>query len=198
MARRAFFATALALLASVLIAAPALGSAKDVIRDCSEDGVLNGHYSHSELAKALDKLPSDLDEYTDCRAVIRSAELASARKHKGGGVPGTVDTTSPPSAEEQRRLHDATRGAGSVDVGGRGITPGASAAPVKSAGFGTDLPPLVLAVLVALAGAMLFGATLALRRHPPAFAQAFAQGPVGDFYRRLANRVKNGIARFRR
>jgi hypothetical protein len=199
MARRANFAFALALLASVIAAAPALGSAQDVIRDCSEDGVLNGHYSHSELAKALDKLPSDLDEYTDCRAVIRSAELASARKHKGGsGVPGTVDTTSPPSAAEQRRLHDAAKGAGSVDVGGQGITPGAGAAPFKSAGFGTDLPPLVLAVLVALAGAMLFGATLAIRRHPPAFAQSFARGPVGNAYRRLASRVRNGIARFRR
>jgi hypothetical protein len=193
MARRANFALALALLASVLIAAPAFGSANDVIRDCSEDGVLNGHYSHSELAKALDKLPSDLDEYTDCRAVIRSAELASARKHKGGsGVPGTVDTTSPPSAAEQRRLHDAAKGAGSVEVGGRGITPGASAAPVKSAGL-TDLPPLVLAVLVALAGAMLAGAALAIRRHPE-----LVPGPVGDFSKRLTNRVKDGIARFRR
>jgi hypothetical protein len=194
MARRANFALTLALLASVLIAAPAFGSAKDVIRDCSEDGVLNGHYSHGELAKALDKLPSDLDEYTDCRAVIRSAELASARRHKGGpGVPGTVDTSSPPNAAEQRSLHDAAKGAGSVEVGGRGITPGAGAAPFKSAGFGTDLPPLVMAILVALAGAMLAGGTLAIRRHRPQFA-----APVGDLYKRLTTRVKDGIARFRR
>jgi hypothetical protein len=201
MARRAKFALALALLASVLVAAPALGSAQDVIRDCSEDGVLNGHYSHGELAKALDKLPSDLDEYTDCRAVIRSAELASARKHKGG-VPSTVDTTSPPSAAEQRSLHDASKGTGSVDVGGRGIMPGADAAPFKSAGFGTDLPPLVLAVLIALAGAMLFGGALAIQRHRPAFGRSFgrslARAPVGDLYRRFSDRVKNGIARFRR
>jgi hypothetical protein len=192
MARRAHFALALALLASVLAAAPAFGSAKDVIRDCSEDGVLNGHYSHSELAKALDKLPSDLDEYTDCRAVIRSAELASARKHKGGGVPATVDTTSPPNSAEQRRLHDAAKGTGPVEVGGRGITPGASAAPVKSTGL-TDLPPLVLAVLVALCGAMLAGAALAIRRHPEV-----VPSPVGDFYKRLTDRVRDGIARFRR
>ena len=197
---RISFALALTLLVSVLVAAPAFGSARDVIRDCSEDGVLNGHYSHSELAKALDKLPSDLDEYTDCRAVIRSAELASANKHKGGpGVPNTVDTVSPPSADEQRRLHDATRGDGPVNIGGRGITPGASAAPFKTAGLGTDLPPLVLAVLVALAGAMLLGATLAYRRHAPEFARA--RGPLGGplrLYAQVTKRVKDGIARIRR
>src|SRR4051812_6077963 len=101
-------ALVLVLLANVVVATSAFASAKDVIRDCSEDGVLNGHYSHGELAKALDQLPSDLDEYTDCRAVIRDAELRSARKGNGGpGISGKVDTVSPPSAEEQRKLHDA-------------------------------------------------------------------------------------------
>jgi hypothetical protein len=40
-------ALALAVLACLALAAPAAGSAQDVIRDCSEDGVLNHHYSHS-------------------------------------------------------------------------------------------------------------------------------------------------------
>src|SRR2546428_13751774 len=104
--RASFLSAALALVVSAVFAVPAFGSAKDVIRDCSEDGVLNGHYSHSELAKALAQLPSDIDEYTDCRAVIRSAELRSNKK-PGPGISGKVDTTSPPSADEQRKLHDA-------------------------------------------------------------------------------------------
>src|SRR3954451_12885954 len=106
---------ALAALALAILAPAASGSAKDVIRDCSEDGVLNGHYSHSELAKALDQLPSDLDEYTDCRAVIREAELRSANKKGAKGVSGGVDTTSPPSADEQKKINDAAKSAGPVN-----------------------------------------------------------------------------------
>jgi hypothetical protein len=193
--RASFPLVALALIASVLFAAPAFGSAKDVIRDCSEDGVLNGHYSHSELAKALAQLPSDLDEYTDCRAVIRSAELRSANKKAGRG-PGNVDTASPPNANEQRRLHDATKSAGPVIVGGKGVTPGANGAPFKTAGFGTDLPTLVLAVLLALGSAMIGAGVLAFRRHRPAFARA--DGPLGEPLRRFTNWARNGIDRFRR
>jgi hypothetical protein len=127
--------------------------------------------------------------------VIRSAELRSANKHKGGpGVAGKVDTTSPPNPDEQRRLQDATKGVGPVNIGGRGITPGAGAAPFKTAGLGTDLPPLVLAVLIVLMGAMLLGATLVIRRNRPAFARL----PFGALPRRLTQRVKDGIARFRR
>jgi hypothetical protein len=168
MARRANFALALALLASVLIAAPAFGSAKDVIRDCSEDGVLNGHYSHSELAKALDKLPSDLDEYTDCRAVIRRAQLGSAgAKHgaaKRPAVADRVDATAPPTADEQREIGKARGSDDSVRIGGAGVRPGESGAPFKSAGFGTDLPTLVLIVLIGLGASMLAGATLGVKR----------------------------------
>jgi hypothetical protein len=189
--KASFLVVALALLASALGAVPAFGSAKDVIRDCSEDGVLNGHYSHSELAKALAQLPSDLDEYTDCRAVIRSAELRSASKRNGPG-PGNVDTVSPPSAKEQKKLHEATKSAPPVKVGGLGVTPGAQAA-----GVGTDLPPLVLALLLALAGAMISGGVLVLRHRYPAFATRI-EGPLGEPIRRLTNWVKDGIARFRR
>jgi hypothetical protein len=191
--KASFLVVAFVLLASALLAVPAFGSAKDVIRDCSEDGVLNGHYSHSELAKALAQLPSDLDEYTDCRAVIRSAELRSAKKKEGPG-PGNVDTASPPNANEQKKLHDATKSAGSVNIGGKGITPGEK--PFKTAGFGTDLPTLLLAVLLALAGAMIAGAVFAVRRRYPAFARI--EGPLGDPIRKLTNWVKDGITRFRR
>ena len=190
MAARALFSFALAMVASVLVATPALGSAKDVIRDCSEDGVLNGHYSHAELAKALDKLPSDLDEYTDCRAVIRSAELRSANKGKGGPAGGD---TSPPSAQEQHSIDDAAKSKGPVNIGGKGIRPGAAGAPFKAAGLGTNLPPLVLAILVALAGATIAGAVLALQRRRP----ELVQGLPGSI-RKLTDVIRDGIARLRR
>ena len=66
-------------------------------------------------------------------------------------------------------------------------------APFKTAGLGTDLPPLVLVVLVALAGAMLLGATLAIRRHAPAFARAHGSlaGP-----RRISARFTKWVKRW--
>ena len=187
--RKGAVSVTLALLAGVLVAAPAFGRANDVIRDCSEDGVLNGHYSHSELAKALDKLPSDLDEYTDCRAVIRSAELRSANKR----APGPAAGTAPASPNEQSAIDNATKSAGPVNVGGKGIRPGAGGAPFKAAGFGTDLPPLVLLTLVALVGAMIAGGVLAAQRRWPALARGMP-API----RKLTDALRDGISRLRR
>lgn len=56
-----------------------------MIRDCAQDGRLDKHYSQKELQQAYKNLPSDIDEYTDCRQVIRAA--------MGGG---TGDTGAPP------------------------------------------------------------------------------------------------------
>jgi hypothetical protein len=50
----------------------AISMSDDVFRDCTEDGKLNGRYTREELDEAEDELPSDVDEYTDCRSVIRA------------------------------------------------------------------------------------------------------------------------------
>ncbi len=77
-----------------------------------------------------------------------------------------------------------------MNVGGQHVTPG-----FRAAGVGGDLPPLVLAVLLALFAAMATGVALALKRLRPGFAGA---GPLGEPIRRITNAVKSGIARFRR
>jgi hypothetical protein len=181
-----------AVLAASLLAlthvAPAHASPASVIRDCSEDGVLNGKYSQSELDGALEQLPSDLDEYTDCRAVIRSAQLGSAgRKHRaarGASAAERVDAGAPASNDEQKEIADAAGSGDAVRIGGAGVRPGQSGKPFNSAGFGTDLPSLVLIVLIALAGVFAAGAVLAVRRR------------WGDSA--VAGGLRRGISRFRR
>jgi hypothetical protein len=163
----------------------------DVIRDCSEDGVLDGKYSHSEIEKALEQLPSDLDEYTDCRSVIRGAQLGSAgRRHgrKAKGVASRINTTAPPSAREEARIGKAAGSEGPVRVGGAVVRPGSSARPFNAAGLGGELPPLFVALLVAAACAALAGAVFALSRSPRASAP----------FTRVGEGVRRGIARFRR
>jgi hypothetical protein len=177
-------AAALALLLGALAPAPAPGSATGVIRDCSEDGVLNGKYSQSELDGALEQLPSDLDEYTDCRAVIRRAQLGSAgNKNRAARKPSAaerVDAGAPPSGDEQKEIAKAAGSDSAVRIGGTGVRPGESASALDSSGFGGDLPPLVLVVLLALAGLCLSAVVAAARRR-------------GAF-----EGVRRGISRFRR
>jgi hypothetical protein len=179
-----------------LAALPAHASPTSVIRDCSEDGVLDGKYSPSELDGALEQLPSDLDEYTDCRAVIRRAQLGASgnRRKRAPSAAERVDAGAPPSHKEQKEIADATRSGDPVRIGGTGVRPGESAKPLDTAGFGTDLPPLVLIVLLAIGGAFVSATALAARRR---WAGSPAGGDGGPL-RRIGREVRRGVSRFRR
>jgi hypothetical protein len=173
----------------LLVALPAQASSGDVIRDCSEDGSLEGNYSAGELAGALENLPSDLDEYTDCRTVIRQAQIEGA-KGKGGrrlrGAVARVDHAAPITAGEQRRIEEARGGSAPVHIGGTPIKPGATGGAASAAGLGTDLPAPVLAALIMLGLLTLSGAGLASQRRWP------------DAWRSVGDGVRRGISRFRR
>jgi hypothetical protein len=196
------FARPLLIAAVVLLLAPlpAAGSSGDVIRDCSEDGTLDRSYSQKELAGALDNLPSDLDEYTDCRTVIRRAQLAGAkgkRKDEQGGVLSRVDQSTPVKPHESRSIERAAGSAERVHIAGKRIRPGAAGAPFAAAGLGTDLPAYVLTALVGLGAAMISGALFAVRRRWPEAWQT-ASAAIGAPIRRIGDGLRRGISRFRR
>src|SRR5215213_10678426 len=178
------------LVALVAAAASAGASATDVIRDCSEDGVLDGKYSHSEIEKALEQLPSDLDEYTDCRSVIRGAQLGSAgrKARRAKGAASRIDTAAPPSAGEEARIGRAAGSQDPIEVGGEVVRPGASAQPFNASGLGGELPPLFVALLIAAGCAAVAAAGFALSRSPRASAP----------FARVGDGVRRGISRFRR
>jgi hypothetical protein len=169
-----------------------------VIRDCSEDGKLDRHYSQHELAKALDTLPSDIDEYTDCRTVIRHAQLNGARGRRGKQADAALaGGGSPPSAHERRDLEAARAKPGSVKIGGKTVTPGETGNAFEAAGLGTDIPLLMLIALIGTAAAMLWGVGFAsMRRWPQAWQAAGAT--VTGSLRGLRERVRRGVTRFRR
>lgn len=174
----------------LLVPLPALAGSGDVIRDCSEDGSLDGNYSQGELSGALDNLPSDIDEYTDCRTVIRRAQLAGAKgKGKGSptGVIARVDHSAPVNSTEQRHIDEATRGRSEpVEIAGQTIRPGATGAALAASGLGTDLPTDVLVALIGLGLAMVAGAAYAVQRRWPNAWSSVGEG------------VRRGISRFRR
>lgn len=71
--RRRLVAVALALLAALVLPVFASASGYDVIADCNANNGLSQKYSQSDLQDALNNLPTDIDEYSDCKSIIKSA-----------------------------------------------------------------------------------------------------------------------------
>src|SRR4051812_48091001 len=73
----------------VLVPTANAASMTQILRDCADDGVLQGTYTPSELRKARKNIPTDTDEYTDCRDVLaRAAAGAVAGSGAGAGSGG--------------------------------------------------------------------------------------------------------------
>jgi hypothetical protein len=166
----------LAVVAALCAPAAAVASPAQVIHDCADDGRLSGRYSNADLRRALDGLPSDLDEYSDCREVIGAAIKGGSDKgdRGGGGGPGAV----PPEEQAARdadaralqRIASARDGARAIDVGGRKIEPGSSGFfDIASASHG--LPAALLLALIGLGLLTLAGGIVALRGRAPALAR---------------------------
>jgi hypothetical protein len=164
---------ALALLA---LPANAFASADQVIRDCARDGKLDRNYSNSELRRARNNLPSDLDEYSDCRDVIASAIKGGSNRGLGAGSPG-VGATDPAGeaaaqAQDQNDLASIATGKGekpSVKVGGTKLEPDSSGF-FNVGGAANEVPLPLLLALILLSLFALASALGAVRDRVPALA----------------------------
>lgn len=173
---------ALLLTVVVCLLAPAGASAtpRDVIRDCTDNGRIDRTHSQGDYQGALRRLPSDVDEYTECRRIIEAAKRRDAGRNTGsgggttagggggggGGVVNGFDGGDPPPAAnvpaspaEAGALNQATNGAAApVAVAGEPITPGGSG--ITEAAFRHALPtPLLLLVILFGLGALAMAAT---------------------------------------
>lgn len=193
----------LALAAALLAPAAALADGEDVLRDCNDNGKLDKRYSQGEYRDAIENIPTDLDEYTDCRDVIRRAQLglngsgsgdgtggsggATGGGTTGGGTGGAAGTGGTGSANATEALADATpeeRAALeklTTGGGGPGVTVGEELLRPGSFGFdgvasSTTLPAPLIVLLVLLGLGTLGGATYALRDR--------VGGPLRDVVRR--------------
>jgi len=164
-------------LAVLALPAPAFASADQVIRDCARDGRLDHKYSNSELRRARNNLPADLDEYSDCRDVIAAAIKGGSDKGLGAGSPGVGATN--PAAEaaaqtlDQGDLAALTSGKGpapAVDVGGTSLKPDSSGF-FNLGGAANQVPlPLLLALILLSLFALASGLG-ALRERVPALGE---------------------------
>ena len=166
------------LLAAVLVlllAAPAADAATtaEIIRDCNQDGRLDGNYTASEIRRARNNIPDDVDQYSDCRDVLTRALGGTGTKAVpsgpgggaggagGGGGAGGAPLT-PASPAEQQALDTARRSAGDspVQLTTGAIRPGAGGL----ANVSNTLPPSLLGVLILLGVAALAAAVPFVRR----------------------------------
>ena len=118
-----------------------------VINDCAKDGKLDHQYSLGDLKKAEQQLPSDVDEYTNCRDVINQAEVAASGGHSKGSTHGALSGAgtgsgggggnAAASPSDVKALAKAAKQAGgqapTLSLGGESVTPG-SPGVLKSAG----------------------------------------------------------------
>jgi hypothetical protein len=180
--RRAVLLTALVFLLVPASAVASKSGGQKLIRDCASDGEINGRYSQSDYKYALGHLPSDLDEYTNCRESIRQAQAAAAGGHgssggsgggsgggsSGGGFGNPFNATPVPStpgafSPADRSAIAGARGAGGAVAigGGQPVTPGGPGITAASVTRALPAPLLVLLILLGLGAAA--GAGVAVR-----------------------------------
>ena len=159
-----------------LLERPAAAQAS-ALTDCVRDNDLDQHYSNSELQKALDNLPTDSDEYGNCREILAGAITSGS--DKGDNRPGSTGPDGEPlSPEEQAGRKQDTEvlaeiagdngnpQAPSVVVGGETVKPDDNGL-FDLASASNDLPTPLLVALIALAALAVTGLLVALRGRIP-------------------------------
>jgi hypothetical protein len=145
-------------------AAAASGGWRQALRDCAYDGRLHQHYSQSDLLQALRHLPPDINEYTDCYDVLRSALAGPGASGFGAG--GSSGGTLAPTPSDIKQVTDIAHGpAPKVDVGGHPITPGPFSLASRTAS--NRLPPSLMWTLIGLACVTALAGVVAVRRRLP-------------------------------
>ena len=172
-------ATSLLVLAVLALVALPGSAMANPISDCNTDGDLDKKYSNKQLREAIENLPTDLDEYSNCREILSGAITSGS--DKGGNRPTLGADGAPLPAEEQaaRSQDNADLAAitanpeespPSVKVGDEQVEPGSNGL-FDLASASNDLPVQLLVALIALALVALIGGLVAMRERVPALAR---------------------------
>jgi hypothetical protein len=146
------------LLCAVLLCSIAPAAVADVgttiIDRCTHGQSISG-YGEQAYRRALQELPTEVEEYSDCGALIRRAELAAAGGGRGGAAAGLGASTATPLTSAERSVLSRVPKVGSspLVVGNATVHPGVVHADIASAL--SSLPtPLLLTLAFLLAGAL--------------------------------------------
>ncbi len=156
-------ALATTLCAALLAPAGASADYQRLLLDaCGNDGTVNGNYTQSEYRDAIANIPTDADQYSDCRAILTAAQLSAASGGSGSGGSGSggsassggsavtqQSATSQPSKSETNSVDAAVSDA--VKNGGGPVVIGAATVNPDALGASRSISSLPTALIVALA-----------------------------------------------
>jgi hypothetical protein len=169
---------------------PALAHA-DPQRDCAGDGDLDKNYTNSQLRKALDNLDTGLDEYSNCREVIKAAIASGSDKRNNGGgggsggggggsggggggggeiTPDEQQARANDNAELEALTGDSNGTEPEVNVGGEQVKPGSNGL-FDLASASNDVPMPLLLTLIVIGLLAIGGGLVALRGRVPALGR---------------------------
>ncbi len=114
---------------AALLPATAAAAGNPVIRDCTDDGRLSKKYTAQQYSDALKNIPTDVDEYTDCRDVIRREQL----KNAGGSNSNATNGNSSSGGATGTGGGGGSTGGGSSDAGSGGSSAGTADEALQSA-----------------------------------------------------------------
>lgn len=179
---------AVAVLAVLAATAQTAGAADyhAAIRDCNDDGVLQGHYSLHTLRQARAHLPASLQEYSDCDSVLAKAIAAAGRPGSGGSAGGgtapplgnpaltTGSGAIAPNVQQKQALEQQAKQStrdtppSDVTVGGQKVLPGTAGLSNTAVHVSpNDLPAPLLILLIALAATAALATVLVMRQRWP-------------------------------
>ena len=170
-----------------MLALPAVAQA-DPVSDCAADGDLDKRYSNGQLRDALDNIPGDLDEYSNCREVFKGAISSGSDKRTdasgsdsgGGGGSSGGGGGSVSADEQQARVEDsaeleaitgdANEAKPQVNVGGERLEPEPDGL-FDLASASNDVPTPLLVALIAIGVLAILSGVVALRNRVPALGR---------------------------
>ena len=155
----------------LLAAPPALADTREQIYRQCQNGALTRHFTAKQIRDARNNIPTDVDQYSDCRDVLARALAAKAAGQGGGGSGGgsagggggggpssgggggvSLDALTP---DDHRAIESAAaRGGAPVGVGGSEIAPSAAGLAARAARHRVPAPVLAVLALLALAAAV--------------------------------------------
>jgi len=163
---RLVLAAALLVLASPPSAGADVGAT--IIERCTHGQSLGG-FSQQDYRRALQELPTEVEEYSECGNLIRRAQLAAAGGGGGGsgagGGPGAAVATPLTPSERHALAQIAKTGSAPQLVGNEVIVPGVVHTGVASALSTLPNPLLALLAFMLACALVLAGRALRNRVH---------------------------------
>lgn len=150
---------------ALLYTGTATASLTSMIRDCTDDGSLQGNYSPGALQNAIPQVPTDTDEYYYCSDLFRQALLKNSTKNNRGKGSSAIEKaahdalTTRSQRRKIRATVDKTANLGpSAELGQSGPDAAAQTAAASTAAPGVPATLILAAIgLLLIAGTDLIG-----------------------------------------